>query len=305
MQTNELTVAFNGVFGSHLYGLSTPLSDLDYKGVYMPTKQDLIFRTYKESIESQTPEIDTTLYAITKFVNILAKCDTVSLDMIHTPKEFTVTSSPLWEQLKSYRQDIYCKSFRGSLGYIRTQASKYGHKVDRYEEVSELLEYLEHIASMCKISETPLAGWVTSKNFKYIKYCQAVGDIKENIDICGARYQTSAQVKYLKQGLEAKISQYGNRTLKGSLSGGDWKSMSHSYRVLLQLNEIIETRDLVFPLVKANEIMQIKLGQLSQNSVMGMISDLYNKTEEALANSDLPEYSDMTRMKNAVMNYYE
>jgi len=30
-----MNTIFNGVFGSHLYGLNTPTSDKDYKGVFM------------------------------------------------------------------------------------------------------------------------------------------------------------------------------------------------------------------------------------------------------------------------------
>lgn len=303
MQTNELDVIFNGVFGSHLYGLSTPTSDRDYKGVYFPTTQDLIFNEYKDSIENQTKEVDTTLYALPKFVKILGKCDTVSMDMLHTPIEFTEKSSTLWEGLRALRGDIYCKSMRGTLGYIRTQASKYGHKVDRYEEMTELLGLIETLKDDVKIETTTLPEIVSRAGFKYIQYTPVHLDIKANIDVCGSRYQLSSDVGYLKKGLLTKIEKYGKRTIQGSLSGGDWKSISHSYRVLIQLNEIIQTRDLVFPLVRAPEIMAIKLGQLKQDAVICMISELYDSTVEALEGSDLPEYNNTSRMKDLIMNH--
>jgi predicted nucleotidyltransferase len=31
-------------FGSHLYGTATPLSDLDYKGVYLPDGRDILLQ---------------------------------------------------------------------------------------------------------------------------------------------------------------------------------------------------------------------------------------------------------------------
>lgn len=30
------------VFGAHLYGTATPESDLDYKGIFLPAKEELL-----------------------------------------------------------------------------------------------------------------------------------------------------------------------------------------------------------------------------------------------------------------------
>ena len=299
----DLDVIFNGVFGSHLYGLSTPKSDKDFKGVYLPTKKDLVFNTYKDSIDVQTKEVDTTFYALTKFAKILSKCDTVSFDMIHTPSEFTITTSPLWGDIQFYRSDLYCKNARGLLGYIRTQAAKFCHKQDRYKEMKELLGIISGTNLDVKLSETTLPEIVQRSGFKFIKLMPQRGDVTSNIDVCGSRYQLNAAVSYLKDGLTQKLSRYGERTKVGNKVGGDFKSMSHSYRVLLQLEEIIDTRDLIFPLVKAPEILSIKVGEYSQEDVMKRIDDLFLKVTTKLECSDLPEESDITRIEDCIMNH--
>lgn len=301
----NLDVIFNGIYGSNLYGLSTPTSDMDYKGVYAPSLKDLMFKEYKDSIDRQTQEVDETFYAVTKFLKILEKSDTVSMDMLFTPEQFTLQTSPLWEKFREYRQDVFCKRARGLIGYIKTQASKYGRKVQRFEEMSEFLSLIKTSGYVNQlISNTTLVDLVKRGTWKYIVFTPAHGDIRECIDICGSKYQTDAQVGYMLKGLETKVSQYGERTKKGSLQHGDWKSLSHSYRVLVQMEEWIEKRDLIFPLVRADEILAVKTGQVEQSKVIVMIDEGYDKVMEMLDKSDLPEYNDMSRMRDAVCNFY-
>lgn len=297
-----LNIIFNGVFGSALYGLSTPSSDEDYKGGYMPTEKELIFNKYKDSIEIQTDEVDYGFYAATKFVKILSKCDTVSNDMIHTPQEFTLTSTPLWEKIRSHRSDLYCKSARGLLGYIRTQALKYSHKQERFKEMKELLGLILGTNLDVKIKDTTLPEIIQRSGFKFIKHVPAKGDVSGNIDVCGSRYQLNSAVGYLTQGVEQKLSRYGERTKEGDKKGGDFKSMSHSYRVLIQMKEMIETRDIIFPLVKAPEIMKVKLGEIPTEDVMAKLDDVYHEVVALLEQSDLPEDADVTNIENVIMN---
>lgn len=297
-------VIFKGVFGSHLYGLETNNSDLDMKGVYCPKLEDIIFNNYKETIEETSKEVDTSFYAVTKFVNILNKSDTISMDMLHTPKEMTLSSSPLWRELVSHRKDLYAKSMRGILGYIRTQASKYGHKVQRYNELVKINNYLSMVPNHFRLSDTGIPFLVKDGVWKYISFNEEKGDVKENIDILGSRYQTNATVEYVRDQVRRKLTSYGDRTKKGSMTHGDWKSMSHAYRVLLQLEEIVDTHDLQFPLKKAPEIMKIKVGELTQDRVMSMISNKYDEVMEKLNNSDLPKEPYIDNIRNRVLNYY-
>jgi len=293
---------FNGVFGSNLYGLATPKSDIDYKGVYLPSNKSLILQTAKETIETHTDEMDTTLFSIGKFVKNLAKSDTVSMDMLHTPTKFTLESTPLWGELRSYRSDLYCKNMRGTLEYIGAQTSKYGDgdKVGQYNEIKQLLDLLR--TEPC---DTLLKDIPSITGFKYIKYYPQAGVIKANIDVCGSFYQMTTRVGYLRHALVVKLNRYGSRTIASSVSGVDWKSMSHAYRVLLQLEEIIDTRDLIFPLTYADTIMQVKLGQLSQKTVMGTLTDKYDQITEKLEASDLPENLNMQRIEDAVLENLE
>lgn len=302
----EGEILYNGMFGSKLYGLATPDSDDDYKGVYAPSYKNLIFNEYKDSIEKQTPERDETYYAVTKFIRILAKNDTVSNDMLFSdPDKFGKTVTPLWLQFRDYRQDVLCKNCRSLLGYVKTQSSKYGHKVQRSKELDNLIVTMKAYSKQSnKIKDTQLPEHVVKSEYKFIKFVPEKGDIKEHLDILGKMYQTDATIEWTLTQLLSAQKSYGKRVDKAKMSGGDFKALSHSYRVLLQLEELINTRDLIFTLVYADKIMPMKLGALSQEDSMNIIDEAYDRVMEKLENSDLPEYNDMTRFKDAVMNYY-
>ena len=40
-------------YGSHLYGLNTENSDLDFRGVYIPTLDDIILKKDKDEINTE------------------------------------------------------------------------------------------------------------------------------------------------------------------------------------------------------------------------------------------------------------
>ena len=302
-------IIFNGIFGSNLYGTANEDSDIDYKGVFMPSIENTILGQYKDSIETQNKDVDKSMYAVSKFIRMLEKADTVSIDMLHTPPDSILEISPLWEQLYRMRKLVYSKNMRGIIGYIKTQSSKYGHKVQRLQEMEDFLKNID-LAIRTFGENAPVSHLIDTNfsSYKHISYTPTKSeggrDIIGNIDVCGSRYQINSSLGYMELGILKKVDRYGSRSKKGSVEGGDWKSLSHAYRVLTQLEEIIETRDLVFPLRNADEIKNIKFGVYNQDTVMEMIETKYDKVMKDLENSDLPEESDLQPMKDVVVAYF-
>jgi predicted nucleotidyltransferase len=306
MSNTDNKIIFDGIFGSKLYGTENENSDTDYKGVFMPSVYNTVLGNFSDSIETQDVYVDKSMYAISKFIRMLEKADTVSIDMLHTPADYILKTSPLWEELYGMRKLVYSKNMRGIVGYIKTQSSKYGHKVQRLQEMKEFLNHLDMYKSYNTVQD--LALTFDFSKYKFISYTptkvESGRNIIGNIDVCGSRYQNSSGIEYMKFGIESKVNRYGKRSEKGSVEGGDWKSLSHAYRVLLQLDEIINTRDLRFPLKRADEIRRIKNGELEQDVVMFMIDQMYKSVMNDLYNSDLPDESDLQPMKDAVVKHF-
>jgi predicted nucleotidyltransferase len=68
-------------FGSHLYGTSTPASDLDYKSVFVPCARDIILQRVKATVSNERPkgmgeknyagEIDQESHSLQRFLDLV------------------------------------------------------------------------------------------------------------------------------------------------------------------------------------------------------------------------------------------
>lgn len=312
-------LVFAGVYGSHLYGLHRNGSDVDVKGVYMPTLRSVVFNQHKETIERQSDEFDSTFYSCQKLIACLARADIVTMDMIHTGDSQTIVSSRVWDKLRRLRGHLYNKEMRGILGYIKTQTAKYGHKIDRVEELRNFLNlctgadiWFDRYSNKedVKIVDTVIPKVVVDKNYKFIKFIpEGLTEITNQpiqaaIEICGKKYQTSAQLSYMIDGIKNMLGQYGGRVENSIKSGGDWKAMSHSLRGIIQLEEIIETGDLQFPLKRAPEIMKVKLGEIPADVAASLVTEGCDRVSEKLEKSGFPDKPNMAPMMDVIMNHY-
>ena len=95
-------------FGSELYGTATPESDQDFKGVFLPTKEQvllqrvprsLIFNTKKSTgaytVKNSSQDIDCEFYSLHYFIDLACKGETAALDMLHAPLNFLEVNSSM------------------------------------------------------------------------------------------------------------------------------------------------------------------------------------------------------------------
>src|ERR1051326_295946 len=97
-------------FGSHLYGTSTPASDLDFKAVYIPSARDILLQRVKGSIvnarqkaekEKTLPgEVEEESYSLQRYLELVSEGQTVALDILFAP-EWSMTEPPAqeWREL--------------------------------------------------------------------------------------------------------------------------------------------------------------------------------------------------------------
>ena len=136
--------------GSHLHGTTTPESDVDYKGIFLPTLNDMVLgnrlSNYKESVKSDTnntntkntsEDIDCEMYSLQYFLFLAFKGDTTAIEMLFAPNDTVEETSPEWEYLRSHRKEFITKELKAFLGYCRTQASKYSTKGTRLKAIKE------------------------------------------------------------------------------------------------------------------------------------------------------------------------
>jgi len=288
------------IFGSHLYGTNTPDSDQDFKGVFLPSKEQILINKIPKSINQYTKsnnqvknsskDIDFEIYSLHYFIHLACEGETAALDMLHTPKELIIEKHPIWDEIILHRNKFYTKNLKAFIGYARRQAAKYGIKGSRLNDAKLVLEFFNTYL----------------RNDPYIKL-YAIWDflpIGEHIfkhppnengermyEVCGRKIGEKVNIEYAYGIVEKFIAAYGNRAkLAAENKGIDWKAVSHAFRAAYQIKQILTEGTIIFPLKESKELLEIKLGKLDyQTKVAPELDNLICEVEELSLNSNLPE----------------
>lgn len=322
-ETEKLVM--KSVFGSHLYGLATPKSDKDFKGIFIPDHADMILQkapknynhsTGGDNSKNTAEDVDTEMFALHEFIKLAAKGETVAIDMLHTPDEMLLADSPIWMLLRAQRSKFYTTNMVAYIGYVRKQAAKYGVKGTRLEaidnarkEVALILGEYE-IAQQSNVRIEDIAGRLSTN-----KYCQFVeeekkGRVNKFYQVLEKKFQMSLRATELIDILTKIYDTYGARAKQAMDNEGiDWKAMSHALRAGFQLKEIYETGDLVYPLKEREFLLQVKQGELDFMSVVKprleeLVTEVETIAAKIEAEGTLPVKVDMKHWDNFIYNIY-
>jgi len=117
-------ILFSCVVGSQLYGTSTPDSDVDIKGVFIPPRQ--YFMGFLDRVEQvQDNQSDIEYYNIKKFLKIALECNPTIIELLYAPDNMWKEASPEWLEIIDHREDFLSKRARYSFtGYAMSQLKK-------------------------------------------------------------------------------------------------------------------------------------------------------------------------------------
>jgi hypothetical protein len=286
-------------FGSPLYGMATSDSDIDYKGVFLPSKDEILLgRVPKchswstgDAVSKNRPgDVDVETYSLHYFVMMACEGQIVALDMLHAPDSFIVESSDIWKAIVRERRRFYTKSLKTFISYARRQAAKYGIKGSRLNAAATVLGLLK--------SEAPsrTLGTVWNK-LPRNEYCLEAGLDPQGLrlyQVCGKEFQESAAIGYVAPVLEKFCEEYGNRArLAAENRDIDWKAVSHALRAAYQIKEILTAATITFPLREARFLLQVKEGRLDYlTEVAPALERIMEEVEQRAAESTLPETVD-------------
>lgn len=295
-----MKTVMKGYFGSHLYGTSTPESDVDFKEIFVPHPRDILLGTAMNHTNLNTnntasKNVDHELYSLKYFFKLAAEGETVALDMIHTPADLVVKSDlpDVWKFIQDNRSRFYTTNMKAYLGYVRKQASKYGVKGSRLAALRGVLAIVNQIPEQWVDYQEDGSTKQRRTKVEDIKhrlpeneFCEWVFHNHEKTGpqtfytVLGRKYQTTLSLIELKQSLNKLDAEYGERARKAEANEGiDWKALSHAYRAGYQLKEIYQTGDLVYPLKNASIIKAIKAGDMPFKVVQDLLENTVDEVE--------------------------
>ena len=121
----EKSTMFLTLHGSHAYGLNTPESDYDFRGVACPPVKiftspfsnfeqsqgahDFVEDIAKKHLPNYGPSDDVddcTIFSIQKFVKLASDCNPNIIELLFMPQRCVLKSSRAWEHLESFKDDF-------------------------------------------------------------------------------------------------------------------------------------------------------------------------------------------------------
>ena len=290
------------VFGSHLYGLNTPESDQDYKGVFMPDEDDILLGRIPKTLvlsrgtpsTKNTPEdVDEEHYSLHYFLDLACKGETVALDMLHSGPEHWLETSPEWEELVKNRAMFYTKNLKSLVGYARRQAAKYGVKGSRLSDARRVLEFLkemEYRSPDVRLDDV----WDVFPKGKHIRQEPATfPETVSTVDVCGKQLQSSAKARQYIDTMDRFVEAYGARARKAEKNEGiDWKAISHAFRAGYQVLGILMGGGFEYPLPQSEYLREVKAGKIPYKHAGPALEGLIDHLEKLAELSNLPEKTD-------------
>lgn len=310
-------------FGSHLYGTSTPASDLDFKNVFVPSANDILLQRVKHTVTSKRAksdgeknfagELDEEGYALHRFMQLIAEGQTVSLDMLFANESAILTTSDCWSEVVANRHRLLTKKSAAFVGYCRTQANKYGIRGSRVASVKAAAEMFKNelaargaLAKLSEIENELIVFATANEHCAMISIANAnLGMSMLHFECCNKKIPITNSIKSAAD-LYARIyDDYGHRARKAALNEGiDWKALSHAVRVAREAVELLTTGHITFPLTYAEHILKIKRGSLSYDVVAAEIEELLGDVESAAEKSSLPDRPDLVFMDDLTRMAY-
>lgn len=298
-----MTILVKAVAGSHLFGLNTPTSDMDYKGVYLPKARDILLGTVQDSIKNSTnntntknckDDVDTEFYSVQKFFKMLKEGQTVALELLFTPDQFIIEKHPLWDDIVKERNKYVHKGLNAFIGYAKQQADRYGLRGSRMGALEALLPILE--VNRCMRTSDLLNKHPEILN---IPHCEKIvgKDKREYLSVCSKKFDMRSWTDDVESTLGKFYSEYGERSRDAKENNGiDWKALSHALRVMHQGKELLDSGHITLPLPSsvANYIMQVKKGELDYlTNVQPTIENWMELLKNAENVSNLPKSIDI------------
>ena len=295
-------------FGSHLYGTNTKHSDEDYKGVFMPSMNEVLLgripkshnhSTGGDNSKNSNEDIDTEIYSLHYFIELACKGETVALDMLHAPDNMIIEKTDIWDYIVKHRDKFYTRNLKAFVGYARKQAAKYGIKGSRLNASKNVLDFLNTIDGSKRLREV----WEDLPSGEHIHLLPKNPNGIREYEVCGRKVQETTTILYAKSVIQNFYDHYGARAEQAAKNQGiDWKAISHAIRAAIQVKEILTEGKITFPLRDNEYLKQVKGGKLDYlTEVAPRLESMMDELETLSVKSILPEKSDRKYWDNFII----
>lgn len=296
--------------------------------------------TGKKYEKNSSEDVDKTYYSLQYFLELAAKGETNCIDILfaYTNKDAVQYMSSEWKELIQNIDKIITKNMNAYLGYCKSQCQKYslkGDKLNNYTSFLKMCEFyyndknehgapetlynilckafhldsLKHLIPNIREDRVKIEFGKTAANYNFGDHCYFItANNKESyISISDIKFTLSDSVKSAYHKCKKVINSYGKRAQAAADNdGSDLKAISHCVRVLCQVEEILETGKITFPLKDADFIKSIKYNtsHLTRDEIMNWIEKKIEIINDKIEKSTLRTKADYKWINNFIISCY-
>ncbi len=323
------------VSGSRAYGLATPTSDTDIKGVFLLPKKEYYGLDYVPQVNNASNDI--VFYELGRFMELLSVNNPNILELLNTPPSAVRYRHPVLEKLTS--DSILSKRCKDTFGKFALSQVKKAQGLKK-KIVNPVAKQRKSLLSFCYVNHNNgsvgLEAFLSNKGWQQ-QHC-GLTNIPHMKDLYGLYYDEQSgfsgivrgensndvSLSSIPKGKPQEALLYFNRDgyssyCKEYREYWDWvdrrnearyestqshgknydaKNMMHTFRLLDMAIEI--AREHRVNVVRPNRafLLDIKAGKYEYDDLLRMAEERQQVMEHAFAQSSLPEYPDKQAISN-------
>lgn len=328
--------------GSKAYGLDTPTSDTDIKGVFVLSKKDFYGLNYIPQVSN--PSNDIVFYELGRFVELLAVNNPNILELLASPAETVIHKNPFLDVLKP--EMILSKLCKDTFGKFALSQIKKAKGLNK-KIVNPIAKERKSVLDFCYVNvgngsmsvnkwlsqkgwEQEDCGLVNIPNMRYVfglyhgreqgyrgiiqsqvSNSVSLSSIPKNqLQQALLYFNKDGYSSYCKEYREywdwvskRNESRYQNTEQHGK--NYDAKNMMHVFRLLQMAIEIGREGKIQVRRPDRDFLLEIKSGKYAYEDLLIMAKEKQEEMEDAFAQSDLPDRPDVERIEELLVELRE
>ncbi len=299
-------------FGAHLYGTATEQSDIDYRGVFLPSREEILLGTIPKcrshstgdnATKNTARDVDEEIYSLHHFIDQGCRGEVAAMDMLHAPPDAWTHTSEIWREIVRRRDRFYSKRLDTFLIYARRQTGKYGIKGSRLHAAAKVIKLLKEKNPKQRLQQV----WDELPQTEYCSEIETAPNGLRQYQVCGKVFQESVAIGHVVPILQKFYDAYGQRAkLAAENKEIDWKAVSHALRAAIQTREILVEGTIRYPLRDAPFLIEVKQGRLDYTrEVAPALEKLLDGVALLIEKSDLPDMPDRDFWDRFICNTVE
>lgn len=306
-------VLFGTLYGSSLYGTSTPTSDRDEKWVYLPSLDRLMLGHGIETIERKTnkgglgvrntmDDVDRSFIPVQTLARDFYKGQTYALELVFGVNgdhaEQTTFEPSFLDFAQELRNRFTSSHVKPMVGYVVNQASLYSFKGERVKMLDSLIPAFEELIKQHgqETKQSKVSGALelfTTAFPKYVRrdlYEVGAGNTAPALFVLEKTLPDSNQLRQSLAVLKALRDKYGGRAKEASVDSVDWKATMHATRIANQAIEYLATGRIELPVSTETReyYLAMKRGELDYERVKAELDAKLELVKELEQTTKLP-----------------